>query len=87
MHAHWILFMCSFQYIFYHKIGPTNQIANALSRQSKVLMTLAVGLQDFEYLKEQYAIDPDYSIIWIACQNKEPVSAFHIAEGFLFHGH
>lgn len=44
-----------------------------------------VGLQDFDSLKEQYAINLDYSDVWNVCQNREPIGAFHIADGSLFH--
>lgn len=86
MHARWILFINTFQYVLYHKSSTTNQVADALSRKSELLLTLQVELQRFESLKDQYATDKEFSTIWEMCNLKEPVRPFHISKGYLFHG-
>lgn len=86
MHARWILFNDTFHYAFYHKAGSKNQVANAFSRQSKLLITMNVELTSFGSLQSQYDYDEDFgTTIWHKCLLKEPTRAYHTQEQFLFH--
>lgn len=62
MQARWILFISTFQCAFYHKVGTTNQVADALSRKSELLLTLQVELQGFEFLKGQSATIKNFAL-------------------------
>ena len=86
MHARWIVFVDTFHYAFVFKSGSKNKVAEALSRQTELLMTMKIELQGFDNLKEQYATDGDFAEIWEKCVRHEPVGAFHIQQGYLFHG-
>lgn len=81
----WILFIGTFHYAFFHKAGQPNQVANALSKQSELLMTLQNELQGVDILKDQYTTDRNFQQVLDKCMNKELASAYNIQEGFLFY--
>lgn len=37
MHAHWILFLQRFNFVFKYRAGRLNQVADALSRRTRLL--------------------------------------------------
>lgn len=86
MHACWILFIGTFNYAFYHKSGQTNQVVDALNRQAKLLFIMKVELQGFDSLQHQYETDPEFAEVWQKCVQKEHIRAYHLKEGYLFHG-
>lgn len=47
-------------------------------------MTLKIGLQGFENLKDQYATDKDYAQIWELCVKKELAGVFTFLIVFYF---
>ncbi|KAL5572357.1 hypothetical protein UlMin_021954 [Ulmus minor] len=86
MHARWILYLQKFSYVFHHKAGHDNHIADALSRRSSLLSLLKTKVIRFECLLEVYAGDPDFGHIWEKCVNHKIVPKFHTHRGYLFKG-
>lgn len=84
-HALWILFIDTFYYAFYHKFGGKNLVADALSKQSELLITMIVELTSL-ILSTLNMKNEDFGDIWNKCLPKELARAFHIQEQFLFHG-
>ena len=59
--------MDTFNYIFEFKSRNINQVDDALSRQTELLMTLKIELQGLDNLKDQYLTDIDFADIWKKC--------------------
>ena len=68
--------MDTFNYGFDFKFGNKNQVPDALSRQTELLMTLKIELQGFDYLKEQYVNDFDFVETWEKCTIHELTGRF-----------
>lgn len=84
MHARWILFLERFNYVFVHKSGSQNKVADALSRQTLLLSTLQTKLVGFKAFKDQYIHYEDFGLIWQACKRHEQVEGdYVIRKGFL----
>ena len=60
-HARWVEFIETFTYVIKYKQGKENVVADALSRRYVLLSTLETKLLGFEFIKDLYATDPDYS--------------------------
>ena len=86
MHAHWIVFLQNFSYVFKHKAGSNNQVADALIRRPSLMSVMHFEVVGFENLHEEYVSDQDFRLIWEKCSNKENVAPYHIQRGFLFKG-
>ncbi|KAL5550235.1 hypothetical protein UlMin_000411 [Ulmus minor] len=86
MHARWIMFLQRFSYVFKHKPGSNNQVADALSRRPSLLSVMHSEVVGFDNLQEEYVSDHDFGLIWEKCSHKENASPFHIQQGFLFKG-
>ncbi|KAL5575124.1 hypothetical protein UlMin_016823 [Ulmus minor] len=86
MHAHWILFLQKFSYVFHHKAGHQNRVADALSRRTSLLSMMKFEVVGFECLLETYAGDLDFGEIWEKCGNRLVVPNFQIHQGYLFKG-
>ena len=84
MHTRWILFLQKFSYVFHHKAGHQNLVADALSRRSSLLSLLKTEVIGFECLLEVYAGDPEFGEIWQKCGNRQVIPNFHIHQGYLF---
>ncbi len=63
MHARWTAFMQKFTFVLKHKSGQQNKVADALSRQVALLMTLKSKIVSFEHLKGLYAANGDFQEI------------------------
>ena len=63
------LFLQKLSYVFHHKAGHQNRVADALSRQSSLLSLLKIEVIGFECLLEVYAGDPDFGNTWEKCGN------------------
>lgn len=67
MHAHWIIFVERFNYVFKYKNGQQNKGVDALSRQTTLLVALHSKLVGFDIFKDYYTNDEDFAFIWVAC--------------------
>jgi hypothetical protein len=67
-HAKWVEFIETFSYVIKYKQGQENVVANALSRMYVLLNTLNTKLLGFEYIKELYLNDHDFSAIYDTCK-------------------
>jgi len=62
-HAKWIPFIDTFSYVIKYKQGQENMVADALSWRYVLLNTLNTKSLGFEYIKELYLNDNDFSSI------------------------
>nr|XP_043639209.1 uncharacterized protein LOC122610276 [Erigeron canadensis] len=59
-HAKWVEFLQSYSFVFKHKAGVANVVADALSRRCSLLSILEARVLRFSFIKELYAADPDF---------------------------
>lgn len=59
MHARWALFLQKFNFIFNHKGGEQNIVADALSRRTCVLTIIKNKVTSFESFNDLYQVDGD----------------------------
>jgi hypothetical protein len=87
-HARWVEFLQQYTFVLKHKAGTENQVADALSRKSLLLTTLAVEVMAFQELKTQYKLDPDFGSIYnvLCMQPHKPYDHFSLMDGYLFKG-
>ena len=76
MHARWSAYLERFQYLFTHKHGHQNQVADALSRQALLISTLQAELTGFDSLREQYIHDENFQIWWDKCSINDDTGNF-----------
>ncbi|KAL5581962.1 hypothetical protein UlMin_014404 [Ulmus minor] len=86
MHACWVMFLQKFSFVFQHKAGHNNRVADALSRRNALLAVMKSEVSGFECLQDEYATDPDFGLIWAKCINHKLVVHYHIHQGLLFRG-
>lgn len=82
-HAKWVSFIDTFPYVIKYKKGKENIVADALSRRYTLLSTLDTKILGFEYIKELYETDPDFSSVYVACEHAA-FNKFFRHNGFLF---
>ena len=82
-HARWLEFVETFPYVISYKQGKEKITADALSRRYALLTSLSARILGFEFIKELYASDIDFSTIYAACE-KSAFSKFYQHDGFLF---
>lgn len=82
-HARWMEFIKTFSYVIRYKQGKENVVADALSCRYMLLTTLSAKLLGFEYIKDMYVIDSDFSDIYNSC-HKGAIDKFFKHEGYLF---
>ncbi|GJX88135.1 RNA-directed DNA polymerase [Tanacetum coccineum] len=68
-HAKWVEFIQAFSFIIRHKVGPDNQVADALSRRHSLINTMKIRVQGFDSFCGLYCDDPDFKEIWSKCDN------------------
>ena len=73
----------TFPYVIKYKQGKENIVADALSRRYVFLTSMSAKMLGFEYVKEMYANDIDFSVVYMAC-DKGVVDKFYKHDGYLF---
>lgn len=76
-----IIYLQRFTYVFKHKSGQQNKLADAWSRRHALLFTLSNEVNSFDGLPTMYADDEDFAVIWEKCVNKEDAGEFHLLDG------
>lgn len=61
-----------------------NKVADALSRQANLLVTLVNEIASFQCSKEFYTEDEHFAYIWDHCFNHQNMKDFQIQDGYLF---
>ncbi|KAL6312621.1 hypothetical protein AAG906_006800 [Vitis piasezkii] len=82
-HAKWVEFIETFPYVIKYKQGKENIVVDALSRRYALVSTLNAKLLGFEYVKELYANNDDFSSVYGACE-KIAFGKFYRLDGYLF---
>lgn len=72
----------TFPYIIKYNKGKENVVVNALSRRYALLWTLNARLLGFEYVKDLYANDDDFSSIYHVCE-KDDFGKFYRLDVYL----
>jgi hypothetical protein len=73
----------TFPYVIRYKQGKENIVVDALSRRYVLLTSLSAKMIGFEYVKDVYANDTDFSDVYIAC-DKATFAKFYKHDGYLF---
>ena len=63
-HARWMDYLQQFEFVFRHKSGAENKVADTLSRRPHLLHVFSASVTGFDNLKTGYANDEDFSNIW-----------------------
>ncbi|XP_071695274.1 uncharacterized protein [Rutidosis leptorrhynchoides] len=71
-----------FHFILKHKSGQQNRVADALSRQATLLVTMTHEVTGFEVFRELYVDDVDFGNIWA----KLPADDYSQLDGYRFKG-
>uniref|UniRef100_A0A2N9I939 Reverse transcriptase domain-containing protein n=1 Tax=Fagus sylvatica TaxID=28930 RepID=A0A2N9I939_FAGSY len=66
-HARWLEYIEIFPYVIHYKQGKENIVADALSRRYVLLTSMSAKMLGFEYVKDMYADDADFSDVYKAC--------------------
>ena len=82
-HAKWSSFLGTFPYVIRYKKGKDNVVADALSRRYALLSSLSTKLLGFEYVKDLYATDSDFSSVFAATE-QGAFNKFYKHDGYLF---
>uniref|UniRef100_A0A2N9ETF9 Reverse transcriptase RNase H-like domain-containing protein n=1 Tax=Fagus sylvatica TaxID=28930 RepID=A0A2N9ETF9_FAGSY len=82
-HARWLEYIETFPYVIRYKQGKENIVADALSRRYVLLTSMSAKLLGFEYVKDMYADDADFSDVYKAC-DKTAFGKFYKHNGYLF---
>ncbi|XP_074303637.1 uncharacterized protein LOC141638109 [Silene latifolia] len=87
-HAKWVEYLQSFTFSNKYKEGKQNVVADALSRRHSLLSTMGTRVLGFEFMKEMYKKDPDFSEEWITQfeGHRIPGNKYLLQDGFLFQG-
>jgi hypothetical protein len=82
-HARWMEYIETFPYVIRYKQGKENIVADALSRRYVLLTSMSAKMLGFEYVKDLYADDADFSNVYMAC-DKAAFGKFYKHDGYLF---
>jgi hypothetical protein len=63
-HARWLEYIETFPYVIHYKQGKENIVADALSRRYVLLTSMSAKMLGFEYVKDMYANDADFSDVY-----------------------
>ena len=82
-HARWLKYIKTFPYVIRYKQSKENIVADALSWSNVLLTSISAKMLGFEYVKDMYADDVDFSDVYKAC-DKAAFSKFYKHDGYLF---
>uniref|UniRef100_A0A2N9IK70 CCHC-type domain-containing protein n=1 Tax=Fagus sylvatica TaxID=28930 RepID=A0A2N9IK70_FAGSY len=82
-HARWLEYIETFPYVIYYKQDKENIVTDALSRRYVLLTSMNAKMLGFEYVKDMYADDADFSDVYKAC-DKTAFGKFYKHDGYLF---
>ena len=80
----WANYLAQFHFTIMHTPGKQNKVADALSRRPQINAISTAYHTDLTTLKDLYATDEDFHIIWNQLQHGDLVPSYVIKEGFLF---
>lgn len=86
MYMRWMIYLQKFPFVIKHKSGVMNRVSDALSRRAQLIITLQQEIVGFEFLAEMYEDDEVFKTIWASCLRNQPISDYHVSDGFLFRG-
>jgi hypothetical protein len=81
--ARWMEYIETFPYVIRYKQSKENIVADALSRRYVLLTSMSAKMLGFEYVKDMYADDADFSDVYKAC-DKAAFGKFYKHDGCLF---
>ncbi|GJT04569.1 putative nucleotidyltransferase, ribonuclease H [Tanacetum coccineum] len=84
-HGRWLAFLEKFTFMVKHKTGVFNQVADALSMRSNLLVFMQVDVSGLDVIRKQLTLDPYFSIVLQGVQYGQKPD-FNIHDGFLFKG-
>jgi len=82
-HTKWVEFIETFPYVIEYEQSKENIVADALSCRYVLLNTINTRLLSFEYVKELYVNDFDFTGIYNACAHSA-FGKFYLMDGYLF---
>ena len=82
-HARWMEYIETFLYVIRYKQGKENIVADALSLRYVLLTFMSAKMLGFEYVKDMYADDADFSDVYKAC-DKAAFGKFFKHDGYFF---
>ena len=77
-------FIETFPYVIKYKKGKKNMVADMLSHMYALLSTLDSKLFGFEFIKELYESDNNFSNMFTTCANRAVSNDFYVFEELLF---
>lgn len=81
-------YLQEYTFIIKDKSGEQNKVADALSRRSYLIKTLAIEVMGFETIREAYKDDVYFKEILNKCQSAPGNTFCHfiMSDGYLFNG-
>ena len=67
MNARWVLIVQKFTFVFRHRTGFQNKVADSLSRRAHLFTVLSTKIIGFEAFPDQYEHDEDFGFTWQQC--------------------
>ena len=80
-------YLQQFEFVFRHKSGAENKVADTLSRRPHLLHVFSTNVAGFDNLKIEYANDEDFGNIWSDLSTHQYTSSndYMLHDGFLFY--
>ena len=82
----WANSLSQFHFHIAHVPGKLNPVADALSRRPAVNAVTIAYHNDFTSMRDAYATDEDFALIYKSLQEGKSDDDFSLKEGFLMHG-
>ena len=83
----WANYLAQFHFTIMHTPGTQNKVADSLSRRPQIHAISTAYHIDLTTLRDLYATDEDFQIIWSKLPHGDLVPSYVIKEGFLFMQH